>query len=237
MPSTTSSSLSSPEPSSTLITPSLPTFSMASATIWPITLSELAETVATCSISVRAVHGRAMLFSSAATASQAMSMPRLRSMGFRPPATCFMPSSTSAYASSVAVVVPSPATSDVLEAASRIICAPMFSSGSGSCTSLATTTPELMTVGAPNARCSMTVRAFGPRVPRTACASWVIPETMRARASSPNTSCLELMSGPQVAKDCFQSCGHAGAAPLTVIKRAPDIAASLGRPIPHREPR
>ena len=149
MPSTTSSSLTSPEPSSTVMTPSLPTFSMALATMSPMARSLLAEIVATWAISVRDSHGFAMRFSSPTTDSTARSMPRLRSMGFMPAATCFMPSTTRAWARSVAVVVPSPATSEVLLATSRTICAPMFSSASGSSISLATTTPELMTMGGP----------------------------------------------------------------------------------------
>ncbi len=78
-----------------------------------------------------------------------MSMPRFRSIGFMPAVTYFMPSLTMPAASSVAVVVPSPATSEVLEATSRAICAPMFSNGSSSSISLATMTPELMICGAP----------------------------------------------------------------------------------------
>src|ERR1700748_1907151 len=52
-------------------------------------------------------------------ASTARSMPRLRSIGFMPAATDFAPSLTMAWASTVAVVVPSPARSLVLEATSR----------------------------------------------------------------------------------------------------------------------
>jgi hypothetical protein len=59
--------------------------------------------------------------------STALSMPRFRSIGFMPAATSFMPSRTIAWASTVAVVVPSPAMSLVLEATSRTIWAPMFS--------------------------------------------------------------------------------------------------------------
>ncbi len=54
-----------------------------------------------------------------------------------------------AWASTVAVVVPSPATSDVLDATSFTICAPMFSKRSSSSISLATVTPSLVMVGAP----------------------------------------------------------------------------------------
>ncbi len=71
------------------------------------------------------------------------------SMGSSPAATYFMPSLTIACASTVAVVVPSPAVSEVLAATSRAICAPRFSKRSSSSISLATTTPELITVGGP----------------------------------------------------------------------------------------
>ena len=47
IPSTTSSSFSSVEPSSTVITPSFPTFSIALAIISPTDVSEFAEIVAT----------------------------------------------------------------------------------------------------------------------------------------------------------------------------------------------
>ena len=57
-------------------------------------------------------------------------MPRLRSIGFAPAATFFRPSRKIAWASTVAVVVPSPATSVVFDATSLTICAPMFSNWS-----------------------------------------------------------------------------------------------------------
>ena len=47
-------------------------------------------------------------------------------MGFSPAATAFDPSFTIACAKTVAVVVPSPATSLALDATSLTICAPMF---------------------------------------------------------------------------------------------------------------
>ena len=131
------------------MTPSLPTFSIALATISPMARSLFAEMPATCAISVRVAQGFARRFNSATNASTAWSMPRFKSMGFMPAATYFMPSVTMPCASSVAVVVPSPATSEVLLATSRIICAPMFSSRSSSSISRATTTPELMMAGGP----------------------------------------------------------------------------------------
>ena len=49
----------------------------------------------------------------------------------------------------MAVVVPSPASSEVLEATSLSICAPMFSNLSLSSISFATETPSLVMIGAP----------------------------------------------------------------------------------------
>ncbi len=180
-------------PSSTVITPSLPTFSMALAMSSPIERSELAEIVATWAISVRLLQGRARRCSSATSAMTAWSMPRFRSIGFIPDATYFMPSVTMPCASTMAVVVPSPATSEVLLATSLTICTPMFSNGSRSSSSRATTTPELMMAGAPKGRSSTTVRAFGPSVTRTACARVSMPARILAWASLWKSSCLAAM--------------------------------------------
>ena len=57
----------------------------------------------------------------------ALSMPRLSWIGFTPATTALSPSLNTASARMVAVVVPSPATSLVLEATSRTIRAPRFS--------------------------------------------------------------------------------------------------------------
>src|SRR5881296_2179339 len=57
MPSTTSSSLSSDLPSSTVMTPSLPTLSIASAMILPIDSSAFAEIAPTWLISLLVVVG------------------------------------------------------------------------------------------------------------------------------------------------------------------------------------
>ncbi len=130
------------------------------------------------------LQGCEIFFSSSTTAMTALSMPRFRSIGFMPEATYFMPSRTMACASTVAVVVPSPATSEVLEATSFTICAPMFSNLSFSSISLATDTPSLVTVGAPNERSSTTLRPFGPSVTLTASARMFNPWTILARAPS-----------------------------------------------------
>src|ERR1700681_801569 len=92
-----------------------------------------------------------------------------------------------AWASTVAVVVPSPATSDVLLATSRTIWAPIFSSGSGSSISLATVTPSLVIVGDPNFLSRMTLRPLGPRVTFTALARLLTPRRMPCREESPYT--------------------------------------------------
>ncbi len=113
-----------------------------------------------------------------------------------PAATAFMPSRTMAWASTVAVVVPSPATSEVFEATSFTIWAPMFSNLSSSSISLATDTPSLVTVGAPNALSSTTLRPFGPRVTLTALARMFTPATMRERASSLNFTSFADMTNP-----------------------------------------
>ena len=91
-------------------------------------------------------------------------MPRLSSMGLAPAATLRIPSVTIAWASTVAVVVPSPATSLVLVAASLSSWAPMFSKGSSSSISLATVTPSWVTVGRPELLVEGTLRPLGPGV-------------------------------------------------------------------------
>jgi hypothetical protein len=73
-----------------------------------------------------------------------------------------------ASARTVAVVVPSPAMSEVLEETSLMSWAPMFSYLSSSSISLATVTPSLVIVGAPNFFSRMTLRPLGPRVALTA---------------------------------------------------------------------
>src|SRR5467141_877997 len=197
MPSTRSSSLSSDLPSSTVITPSLPTLSIASEMILPMLASALAEIAPTWAISLVVVQGLEIFFNSSTTATTALSMPRFRSIGFMPEATNFMPSRTIAWARTVAVVVPSPATSEVLEATSFTICAPMFSNLSFSSISLATETPSLVTVGAPNERSSTTLRPFGPSVTFTASARMFNPWTILVRAPSwKRTSFAGIVASP-----------------------------------------
>src|SRR6185312_2837052 len=119
--------------------------------------------------------------------------PRFRSIGFMPAATAFEPSRTIAWASTVAVVVPSPARSLVREATSRTSCAPMFSNRSASSISLATVTPSLVMRGAPYDLARTTLRPLGPSVTRTASARISAPRSMRSRASPLNLTSLAAM--------------------------------------------
>ncbi len=137
----------------------------------------------TCAISSLLRVGFETFLSSSTIAATALSMPRFSSIGLTPAATSLEPSRKIACASTVAVVVPSPATSEVLEATSRTIWAPMFSNLSSSSISLATVTPSLVTVGAPQLFSIMTLRPFGPSVTRTALASVFTPASIFARAS------------------------------------------------------
>src|SRR5437899_6771980 len=200
MPSTTSSSVSRLLASSMVITPSLPTLSIALAIMSPIALSPLADTVPTCAISSPVETLRERLLSSSITHSAARSMPRLRSMGFMPAATDLAPSRTIAWASTVAVVVPSPAVSDVLVATSRTSWAPIFSNLSESSISLATVTPSLVMRGEPYDLSSTTLRPLGPSVTFTESARISTPRIMRARASPPKRTSFAAM----VLVPCFE---------------------------------
>src|SRR5690349_3958163 len=190
MPSTTSSSVLRLLASSTVMTPSLPTLRMASARKRPISVSPLAEMVPIWAISSFEVIFLDEALTAATTASTARSMPRFRSIGFMPAATDLTPSRTIAWARTVAVVVPSPARSLVLEATSRTICAPMFSNLSSSSMSLATVTPSLVMRGAPKDFSITTLRPLGPSVTFTAFASVSTPRSIRSRASVENFTSL-----------------------------------------------
>ncbi|MDT4871522.1 hypothetical protein FQZ97_1066540 [compost metagenome] len=98
-----------------------------------------------------------------------------------------------ACASTVAVVVPSPAISLVRDATSRSNCAPMFSNRFSSSTDLATSTPELTICGEPWSRSRITVRPRGPSVTFTASARASTPCRILSRASSRKSNCPVLM--------------------------------------------
>ena len=112
-----------------VMTPSLPTTLTASAMMSPISRSPFAEMAPTWatepsftgfdslpnappSVHLPSLSRVPMMMVTA------LSMPRFRAVGLAPAATVFTPSRKMAWASTVAVVVPSPATSLVLEATS-----------------------------------------------------------------------------------------------------------------------
>ena len=123
-------------------------------------------------------------------ASIAESTPLLKSIGFIPAATNFKPSVTIALVSTVAVVVPSPATSFVLLAASRTIWAPMFSNLSFNSISFATETPSFVLLGAPKDLSITTFLPLGPNVTATASAKTLTPLSILFLASVPK--CISL---------------------------------------------
>ncbi len=154
----------------------------------PTCLSVLALIVPTCAIMSPFTSRESLLISPTVT-STALSMPRLSAIGLAPAATVRTPSRKIACASTVAVVVPSPATSEVLDATSRTICAPMFSSGSCSSISFATVTPSFVMMGAPNFFSITALRPFGPSVIFTASARTLTPRKIACREFSPVTIC------------------------------------------------
>src|SRR3954471_14737356 len=110
----------------------------------------------------------------------------------------------------VAVVVPSPATSEVLLATSLTILAPMSSYLSSSSISLATVTPSLVTVGEPKDFWMMTLRPRGPSVTLTARASFATPRCIACRASWSNAIIFAAMSSPRSAVGCGIRSGVGG---------------------------
>ena len=126
IPSTNSTPMPGMSDSSMVTTPSAPTRSRASATASPMTSSSLAAMVAMWASCSRPSTGRAVRCSSATMQAVASSIPRRSSIGLTSSSSARMPSRTMAWASSVAVVVPSPVRSLVLLATSRTSCAPMF---------------------------------------------------------------------------------------------------------------
>ena len=118
-------------------------------------------------------------------ASTAFLIPFLRIMGFAPASRFFKPSVTIACAKTVAVVVPSPATSLVLDATSRTSCAPIFSYGSFKSISLAMETPSFVISGDPKDLSSTTFLPFGPKVTFTVLATASTPAANAFLASTP----------------------------------------------------
>ena len=172
------------------MTPSFPTFFIASEIISPTSASELAEILPTCAIDVSSLQGFEIFCNCSIIAAVALSIPLFRSIGFIPAATDFRPSLRTACASTVAVVVPSPAISDVCDATSLTICAPIFSNLSSSSISFATETPSFVTVGAPKLLSRTTFLPFGPSVTFTALANTFTPVNIFDLASSLNFTSL-----------------------------------------------
>ncbi len=114
----------------------------------------------------------------------------------------------SAWASTVAVVVPSPATSFVLVATSFTSWAPMFSNASSSSTSRAIVTPSLVMVGAPNFLSITTLRPLGPSVTLTVSASLSTPASRPRRADSSNLSIFGIGFSAWSIRDLIVSLGH-----------------------------
>ena len=170
IPSTRSSSVSMVLLSSIVITPSPETLSIASATNAPTSSSpaEIAATFAICSLPftfwlILAIVSTARFV--------AFFIPLRRTIGLAPAARFFIPALIIACAKTVAVVVPSPATSFVLVATSLTSCAPMFSNASSSSISFAMVTPSLVIRGAPKDLSRTTFLPFGPNVTLTVSAN------------------------------------------------------------------
>ena len=111
-------------------------------------------------------------------------MPRFKTIGFAPAATFRIPCLIMAYARTVAVVVPSPATSLVFEAACRIKQTPVFSRLSVKFISFAIVTPSLTICGVPNFLPKTTFLPLGPKVIETASAKISIPFSKAFLAAS-----------------------------------------------------
>ena len=130
------------------------------------------------------------------TFATAASMPSFKSIGCAPAARLRRPSLTIACASTVAVVVPSPATSLVFVATSFTNCAPIFSAGSDSSISLAIVTPSFVISGAPKDFAITTLRPLGPRVTLTVSARIFTPRSIARRATSSKCNCFPAIVCP-----------------------------------------
>ena len=75
-----------------MITPSLPTFSVASAIILPISESKFEATVATCSVSFLSLIFVDIALRTSTISSTALSIPRFISIGLTPATTALRPS-------------------------------------------------------------------------------------------------------------------------------------------------
>ena len=194
MPSTKSLSMPMDCDSSTVTTPSLPTFSTMSAIVLPSS-SLSADMEAIWRISCLPLTGFAIFFSAATASAAAASMPRRTIMAFAPIEVRLSPSWMMACVSTTAVVVPSPALSLVLLATSFTMEAPMFSNLSASDISFAMVTPSFVIVGPPHDLSSATLRPFGPSVTFTVFATISTPLLSALRTSASNITCFAIESG------------------------------------------
>mmetsp|Transcript_12188 Transcript_12188/g.56522 ORF Transcript_12188/g.56522 Transcript_12188/m.56522 type:complete len:201 (+) Transcript_12188:1322-1924(+) len=175
--------------SSRVMTPLRPTLAMASEIMLPTSMLPPAETDATLASSSSATSLESPLRTSMSLTT-VVSMPRVSCTGLVPAMTIFMPSVIIAAESTVAVVVPSPATSLVADATCFTRLAPRFMNLSENSMFLATVTPSFVILGAPKL-CSMTtLRPLGPMVTCTASASWSQPWSIMALDSTPNLTSL-----------------------------------------------
>ena len=170
MPSTTDKLVAIVFDSSIVITPSFETFSIASAIKLPI-VSSFADIAATLAISAFPFTFVLLDLIALTATSIALFIPLLITIGFAPAATFLIPSLIIACAKTVAVVVPSPATSFVFIETSLTSCAPMFSKGSSNSTSFAIVTPSFVINGAPYFLSKTTFLPFGPSVTLTVSAN------------------------------------------------------------------
>ena len=120
------------------------------------------------------------------TVSIAFSIPLLSAIGSAPAATFLNPSAIIACASTVDVVVPSPASSFVFFDASFSNCAPILAKESSRSISFAIVTPSELTWGGPNFLSTITLRPLGPNVALTVLANASTPSFKWDLASSPN---------------------------------------------------
>ncbi len=152
--------------------------------IAPMEESLFEEMQAICKISSGVLIGLAILFKASSITFTAFSTPFLMSIGFAPAEMFLTPSLKMLSARTIAVVVPSPATSDALEEASLMSWAPMFSYLSFRFTSFATVTPSFVDRGDPYSLAMTTFLPLGPSVTMTAFARVFTPLRMDFKASS-----------------------------------------------------
>ena len=193
IPSTTFNSVLDVFDSSIVITPSFETFSIASAISSPISLL-FADILATLAISSFPFTSELIPFNASTALFTALSIPLFIDIGSAPAATFFTPSLIILWAKTVAVVVPSPATSFVFSETSLTILAPIFSNLSSNSISFAIVTPSFVISGAPKLLSKTTFLPFGPNVTFTVSANLLTPSNKDFLASSPNFICFAIFN-------------------------------------------